>query len=364
MQTGGNSIRRHTRVSLITVGPGERVWEALGHVCVRVTDSTRHDEYRDIVFNYGTFDYEQGFEKKMIKGELLYSLTAFPYDFFRKNFVEKERSLSEQEFLLTDEEKTRLINNLVNNALPPNKYYRYNFFVDNCSTRIYYMIRKTFGNHFRFGITLPPDEKVSYYDLCQQYYGNRHWERVGVSLFFADRMNMAVTNEAAMFLPAFLSRGLSTSLLDRRPFCAPGVALSRDSFTRERRLDMPMVISIVLAILAFGGLFTPRLAKITSIFVPVFTGLIGLAMAYAWFGTRHTGCENNLNLLWALPFGIVFPLLRGKARVGYALAALVLLFVVLVLLALHLHAMPVPETAPLLLSLALVYAGTLKRGGA
>ena len=69
--------RKHTRVSLITVGRGEMIWEALGHACIRVIDSTQTGPFRDRVYNYGTFDIsDDEFEKKMIEGTLLYYLSV------------------------------------------------------------------------------------------------------------------------------------------------------------------------------------------------------------------------------------------------------------------------------------------------
>ena len=47
----------HLRVWLVTVGPGDEVWERFGHNAVRVLD-TRSG--RDVSYNWGIFDFQQG----------------------------------------------------------------------------------------------------------------------------------------------------------------------------------------------------------------------------------------------------------------------------------------------------------------
>jgi len=44
------------RISLITCGPGEEIWETFGHACIRIIDSTKSDAERDKIYNYGFFE--------------------------------------------------------------------------------------------------------------------------------------------------------------------------------------------------------------------------------------------------------------------------------------------------------------------
>jgi len=60
----------HTRVSILTVAPGNDLYSLFGHTAIRFIDSTTH---QDIVFNWGGFTFDQpGFYIKFMRGKLLY----------------------------------------------------------------------------------------------------------------------------------------------------------------------------------------------------------------------------------------------------------------------------------------------------
>jgi hypothetical protein len=349
----------HVRISVITVGPGPLVYEALGHVCIRVIDSSRTGEYGDIVFNYGTFDnFEEQFAKKMIQGTLNYYLSIFNYNFFINSFVEKGRSLEEQVLLLSDADKLALLMNLERNSQPANKYYKYNFFVDNCSTRIYYMLANTFGRRFVPGQALPTGYPATYFQGCRDNYRYRHWERVGINIFFESRMNMAIDNESAMFLPAYLSNGLATATLDGRRLFADKNVLAADTLPHPHTPNQPFILACILAIATIAGLMVPQLrplGRFMSSLLLYGTGILGCLILYAWLGTDHAGTENNYNLLWALPSNLIVALLGLKAKSRYALAAIVLIVVTLILYMAGVLILPLLELAPIFVALIFVY---------
>src|SRR5580704_6192553 len=71
----------HIRISLLTCAPGEEIYATFGHSALRVTDSIGK---ADIVFNYGTFDFDDpNFYGKFIRGKLLYYISAEYYDSFK-----------------------------------------------------------------------------------------------------------------------------------------------------------------------------------------------------------------------------------------------------------------------------------------
>jgi hypothetical protein len=356
---------RHVRISLMTVGQGAMLWEAFGHSCIRVIDSSKTGKKHDIIYNYGTFDnFDQDFVQKMLDGTLLYYLSVFPYDFFTSVFVEKGRSIEEQVLLLNDEQRTTLVNNLEYNALPKNKYYQYDFFTDNCSTRIFEIVSRSLGKGFVPAVAIPKGAKASFYEGSYQYYQNRHWERTGVAILFEHQMSKTVTNDAVMFLPIYLSKAFDGATADGKRLCAPIDVIAADTLPRPDKLNGPFIFTCIIALLTIMGLSIERLSvlgKIMTVAVLFMSGFLGCVLLYAWLGTDHKGCEDNLNLLWALPLNLVVPFLKRGMKAKYAIAGIALIGFSILLHLLKVTVLPIFEITPFLLSLVWVFAMMYRR---
>ncbi len=122
------------RVWLITIGPGEAVWERFGHNAIRVANS---DTGRDVSYNWGIFDFDQpGFIPRFLKGQMLYMMAPFPSGPMLEAYAGMGREVVMQELALTPEQRVALAEYADWNALPENRDYRYDYFRDNCSTRV------------------------------------------------------------------------------------------------------------------------------------------------------------------------------------------------------------------------------------
>ena len=109
----------HLRISLITCGVGEQVWELFGHTAIRVMDSVNGT---DNVYNYGTFDgFSEGFELKFMQGKLLYYVSYYPYYIFLREYEEAGRSVQEQVLILDGKKKENIYDFLRWNATEENK---------------------------------------------------------------------------------------------------------------------------------------------------------------------------------------------------------------------------------------------------
>src|SRR5471030_2687036 len=87
----------HIRISLLTCSPGEEIYSTFGHSAIRVVDSS---SVSDIVFNYGTFDFDDpNFYGKFIRGKLLYYLSVQNFqgpDGFEADYITDNRAIIEQ----------------------------------------------------------------------------------------------------------------------------------------------------------------------------------------------------------------------------------------------------------------------------
>ena len=123
----------HLRISLLTCTPGEELYSTFGHSAFRVIDSSSVTDY---VFNYGTFNFDdEGFYLKFIRGKLNYYLSAENFQDFKYDYQLSNRGITEQVLNLTASEKIALQQALLKNIREENKFYKYDFFFDNCTTR-------------------------------------------------------------------------------------------------------------------------------------------------------------------------------------------------------------------------------------
>lgn len=122
------------RIFLLTMGPGDRVWERFGHNALWIHDPVGAT---DRAYNYGIFDFQQeNFLFRFIQGRMRYWVEGIPLDQTLEVYRRANRAVWAQEPNLTRQQKAELRDFLQWNARPENRYYRYDYYRDNCSTRL------------------------------------------------------------------------------------------------------------------------------------------------------------------------------------------------------------------------------------
>ncbi len=352
----------HLRISLLTVGPGHReIYEPFGHTGIRVVDSVNGT---DIVYNYGTFNYNEGnFELKFMQGKLLYYVSIAPFPYFMEEYVEAQRKVEEQELKLGGKEKVEILAFLNNNLKPENKYYKYDFFFDNCATRIRDILPKTFGSKFQFGQAIPPDSKITFRQIINKYLYREHMERFGINILLGSKIDPVMTNKDIMFLPDYLREGIGNATVEGVKVADAPVTILPGNPMPPAGVNSALMLTLAIMILTIAGLCVPKLkalGRFMTGLVLFITGFLGVLIFVMWFATDHQGCQNNYNFLWAMPTNL-FLVFRRKKADRYALVAIVLIFVSLLLHVLSIQALPLLELSPLLLSLLFIYGTIFKR---
>lgn len=356
----------HLRISLLTCGVGDEIWEIFGHDAVRVIDSVHHT---DMVYNYGTFNgFDKGFELAFMRGKLLYYMSYYSFDEFMQEYIEAHRRVQEQVFQMTGPQKEAIYDFLQYNALERNRYYKYDFFFDNCATRIRDVLpdATVFGSQFHYGQVIPTGAKISFRDIINQYLERKPWERFGINILLGSKIDRIMTNKDIMFLPDYLRDGLDKATVDGKRVVSAPVDILPAGTLKPAEADGPLFLTLAIAILTIAGLFIKRLrvlGAIMSSLLLLVTGLLGILILVMWFGTDHQACRNNYSLLWALPTNVIlaFNYWRGKAQDRYAIIAIVLLLASLLMHVLHVQQMPLLEFSPLLLALLCVYGAIYRR---
>lgn len=346
------------QVSLLTCGAGSEIYSVFGHSAVRIVDSLA---MTDIVYNYGTFEYDEDFEIKFMRGKLLYQLSEDNYIDFINAYQEEGRWVEEQIINLSAKEKKQIQDYLLTNMEPDNRSYKYDFFFDNCATRIRDIFTQTNNKQLILPMVLPAQNSLSFRDIINRYLVNNKWERLGINILLGSKIDQKMTNEQIMFLPDYLEDAIEGATLKGDKFASPKnrIVAEKNSSAQNDGLFWLILCSILAATLL--GLFIPKLSILGAVMTNlllILTGFLGILMLIMWFATDHQTCAQNFNLLWALPTNVFF--IFRKKQYKYALVAIILIIVSFIIHISGIQKLLLPEMLPILLSLLVVYANIYK----
>ncbi len=299
----------HTSISIITCGPGDDLYSLFGHTAIRIIDSTNHT---DSVYNWGGFTFDEpNFYLKFLRGKLLYFSFADYFPDFLKEYVYEHRSVYEQVLNIDSAAKKRITNAVNFNLSGNNRFYKYDFLLDNCTTRVKNIV---FENNKTATIkTRIVPQDVTARDMIHYYLerGNQLWTELGIDILLGSRVDRPVSNDEAMFLPEFFMKGLNNTENFSQPFVKSNtVILQGSSKVTSTWKYMPLAVTATLcAFLFFISTLKKNWARKTITFFDALllyvTGLIGILILFMWFATDHTVCQNNLNIAWALPTNFI-----------------------------------------------------------
>ena len=300
------------RISLLTCTPGDELYSIFGHSAIRIIDS---NSVTDIVYNYGTFDFDDpGFYLKFIRGKLLYYIStetfndADGYLGFKNRNRLTNRGITEQVLNLSAEEKQTIRHALNENLKEENKYYKYDFFLDNCTTRLRDLILKIKKPAARLPAVMSTN--TNFRQAIHQYLdkGKQYWSKLGIDILLGSPTDAVMTAEQQQFLPDNLMKALDKS--------APSIVASSTNLYQLPIANdtgswfTPMIFfSILLALFVLLSLSKNRniqmILKGLDGLLFFTTGLLGIILILMWTATDHSMTKNNYNLLWALPSHIV-----------------------------------------------------------
>ena len=346
------------RISIITCGVGEDLYSCYGHSAVRIIDSVNES---DIVYNYGTFNFnDPDFYLKFTRGKLPYYLNDEEFNGFMRTYLSEGRSVYEQVLALSTSDAKLMQQFLINNLKEENKYYRYDFLLDNCSTRIRDIFSSQFKTRFQYGHSMA-DDSCSFRTILDFYEKEKHWERLGVNLLMSNIVDNKMTNLESMFLPDYLMKGLADATLDGQRIVQETIQLLPQEVSIPKTLNQPKVIFWGLLILIY---FLSKYKQMQApllyfdVFFFMILGLLGCFMLFMWFGTAHQVCSNNRNLLWAFPLHAVFAFLipRKSDKLAKYAKYSIYLIILSMLYGFFAYQKYMPEITPILLLMLLRFS--------
>jgi len=333
-------LSTNSKISVLTIGPGSSLNDSFGHSAYRVKDSLM-----DIVFNYGVYDFDTpNFYTKFAQGKLNYKIGANYFEDFRESYINQNRTIREQNLNLTLDEKQSVFNYLSRNYEPANQYYLYDFFYDNCATKIRDLLVIALNNRIEFN---KPEsfQPKTFRNLIQQNLKWNSWGSFGIDLALGSVIDRIVTPTEFMFLPEYIHDFFDSAMIKSNPgkkLVSSERVIFQNSQTKSSSnfLLSPLfilgIISLLTIYISYNDYRQQKRNKLLDFFLFFFTGLIGVVILLLWFATDHEATAQNYNLLWAFAINlfVVFQVIKNKPKPWF-LKYIIFLIIMMCLLTLH-----------------------------
>jgi hypothetical protein len=295
-------------ISVITCGPYQgELYSAFGHTAIRVIDP---ELGFDIAYNYGVFDFNQpNFYLNFTRGFLYYKLGIYSYPDFRDYYISYNRYVHEQVLHLDSLQKQNLFFFLTTNSLPKNQTYRYDYFYNNCSSKVRDVLAEVFKDQLKFdGSFIKTDYTIR--NLTDIYLQQQPWGDLGIDICLGLPMDKKASPYEYMFLPDYVESSLDHAVLNEVPIVEKKIVVyesspEKISFHWYHPWIVFGIIFLSFGFLSYRDWKQKKLTKwIDGLFFGVL-GLLGWLLLLLWIATDHKAAANNFNLLWAFPLHLV-----------------------------------------------------------
>jgi len=353
--------------SVLTFGPGNSLNDAFGHNAFRIKDKAKGI---DIVYGYGQYDFDApNFYLKFARGKLNYLISRHFYSDIFNYYSRENRTINEQVLNLSTEQKQKLFHYLEDNYKPENRKYLYDFFYDNCATKIRDVLSTVTNNAITFK---KPEsfEPKTFRTLIYEHVDKNSWGSFGIDVALGSVVDRQASANEFMFLPKYIHAFFEVSKINGNEDLvkSSNVLYKRTTDNSSGFIFSPLVIlgllAIVILFITYKDFKGQKRTKWLDITLFSLTGTIGILLLLLWFGTDHTATWQNYNLLWACPLNIIVigQLLKAKIK-NWVKSYLKFLVIMLCLMTMHwLIGVQVFAIAliPLLIALAVRYIYLVK----
>ncbi len=318
---------------LITVGVGAEIYTTFGHTLVRFVDRERGT---DVVYNWGVFDFNDPmFVPNFVYGRMIYRMDVFTMANVLNIYRLEKRSVIHEKINLTNKQKESFFNKIVWNSERENLFYRYQYFLDNCSTRVRDYIDEILSNNVLDAYkNVPSDTNLR--NAIRDHLSGFPFIRSSLEVLMNGDIDERMTAWQEMFLPLSLEKYLAelpqfddsgralpgTQLLSDRRVIYDYPPPSKANYTGFQVVFWLLLVPIVFVYLSLGFSYRPevgyRFLGGLSLFWGMLSGFFGVAMLLIWFFSKHEHGYHSANLwlYWPTDFVLVkagWHYLKGRA---------------------------------------------------
>ena len=308
---------------LVTFGPGEIYWERFGHNAIWLREPSAG---LDHTFNFGFFDFEQeDFFLRFIRGRMLYFSVAQPAEREFQFYRSQNRSIHLQKLELTPPQYLQLRDYLLHEIRPENRDYRYDYYLNNCSTRIRDALDIALDGALSER-TKPVPAELNFREQTRRLTQMQFWYYLGLELGLGFPVDREISRWDEMFIPMVVADEVAkmSAGTDRAGQALISVNLMLYESTGQEVAVVP--VSVWYRYLVFGLLLT-AVAWLSAKFMPpvwlaglcqawvLIGSTIGIVLAGLWLFTDHEVARFNANLLLFNPL-VALALIPKFRRVG------------------------------------------------
>ncbi|MBL0891155.1 MAG: DUF4105 domain-containing protein [Gemmatimonadaceae bacterium] len=234
-------------VRLYTYGPGDAVFERFGHIALAVRDTLTGE---DLAFNWGMFDFQQpNFLGRFLTGDTRYWMAGYNTEAFNAVYRAENRRIREQRLALTPMQRGALYDYVAWNAQEANKYYRYDYYNDNCSTRVRDALDWVLNGALQTQWHTAPLERTWRGETARITADNLP-VFVGIHLALGRRADAPLTAWQSAFLPEHLADALATTRVgNQRLVTADSVIFAANRAPMPATAPQPVLLA---AFIGFG----------------------------------------------------------------------------------------------------------------
>ena len=187
-----------SEISVLSIGPGYLLNDSFGHSAIRVKDPLYNF---DVVYDYGRYDFEaEGFYLDFAQGKLNYMIGRTEFEDFLSFYEYQNRRVQEQQLNLSTKQKTAFYYFLTENIKPKNQSYPYDFFYNNCATKITDAIESILEDQITY---LPPStfEQDTFRNLIRSDLNQNSWGSLGIDVALGSKIDQLASVKEHLFLP-------------------------------------------------------------------------------------------------------------------------------------------------------------------
>lgn len=327
----GDSIE----IGVLTCSPHNEVYSLYGHTAIHYKNLKTNE---DLAFSYGIFSFKKPFfVARFALGKTDYELGVMPFEAFLSEYRRYGSMVTEQILDLTAAEKTKLVNALWENYKPENRVYRYNFFYDNCATRVRDMIVKSVDGKVMYA-EMNGAPNYTWRNIIHDYTADHPWAAFGNDLCLGLKADRPATQMERHFIPDNLMLDFSRAQIYRNGTYRPLVKDVRTpveagiQFVDNSFFPTPAMCSLAFFIVCVAIVIVEYRKK--KIFVAwdallmAIVGVAGLVLTVLLF-SEHPTTTLNLQylLLNPLPLFFIAPVIKRKKTIYWKLStALIFMF--------------------------------------
>lgn len=294
------------KISLITTTPGEPIYSWFGHSAIMVEQKDKEP----IIYDYGIFNFDsENFYENFLLGKMYYLLLPSYANTRFLQPIEENRAITKVELNISDNKKLDIINFLQFNSQEQNRTYLYDFYIDNCATRIRDIFNWIDDNNFQEWAS-NQYTPFTYRNLSTKELDNSYFVNWVLNAFLGPSCDENITAWETMFLPEYLEK----ILIDYTNIDTTQSIINKNTMTSTfssfpKHKHHLLFYSLIGLILGLIGLFLKTLKqdhelKIYGIYNSILILFLFIISLFIYFFVFHSNIQaawNNENIYFLNP---------------------------------------------------------------